>query len=220
MNINVRQCLKNDMRIYWPHYEAKYQSFCGNDKAMIDSKLASMHFNAASIKSRLGSPDDFDIHFPEGYVNDDVTEFLEANFACFKIWISHCGLELKKELYAHTYRVGGMWFPVVIIDQVIKPYICCTKTVTVYRGCNKNELLSKTFNERQSWTTHFDTAKAFAFQHISGKLTLHDRVVLEAEVQVEDILWDKAGESEKVLKQGFTPISVKTRMTYQEYLSV
>jgi len=216
MSQEIINCLKNEMKISWVYFEAKYLTFTLTEQKLIDSKLKKMFDVSRSIKDGNATSKDFNTLFYEGS-NDSLNEFLQSMFDCFKEWQTHAGTELHKSLYTHTNRSTDDWFPVVTIDQKINEFKCDNDYITLYRGCNQEEYKTNKFQQRQSWTTDLSIAKSFAFHHPSSNTSREDRIVIKAVVQKVDILWTRIAESEAVLRLGFSPKSVAVTMTYTDY---
>ena len=51
MSPEVINCLKNEMCIYWSHFDSKYKYFVGQDKLLVDEKLLTMFRLSSAIKS-------------------------------------------------------------------------------------------------------------------------------------------------------------------------
>lgn len=216
MSPEVIQCLKNEMMILWNHFESKYLSFSASEKTLISDNIEKMLEASKSIKSGGSSASMFnDFYYESG--GDSLNEFLQAMFDCFKEWQKHEGLELHKSIYKHTNRSTDNWFPVVIIDQKINECAIEGEIITLYRGCDESEYLTKDFRQRQSWSKELSVAKTFAFNHPSSNTLLENRVVIKALVNKGDILWDRGAESEIVLKLGFSPVSSTVAMTFDDY---
>ena len=216
MSPDVVNCLVNDMKVSWDHFEAKYSSFSNTVQILIDSKLLEMLEVSRSIKAGNTAADDFNILFYEGC--DEVTnEFLQAMFDCFKEWQTSEGIQLQKNLYKHTNRSTDNWFPLVKIEEKINECSYDDEFITVYRGCNQDEYKTNVFQQRQSWATDLAVAKVFAFNHPSNSNSLKNRVVIKAVVKKSDVLWDRNAESEMVLRLSFSPKSAIIAMTYDHY---
>ena len=70
---------------------------------------------------------------------------------------------------------------------------------------------------RQSWSTDLNVAKSFAYHHPSTNTPRGDRIIIEAIVNKDSILWARNAESEVVLANDFTAKSVSTAMTYHDF---
>ena len=216
MSPEIVNCLVNEMKISWDHFEKKHFSFSTQVKSLIDSKLLKMFEISGTIKAGNTVDDDFNTHYYED--GDELTnEFLQAMFDCFKEWQKSEGIQLQKNLYAHTNRNTDNWFPLVIIEDQINKCTYKDELITVYRGTNQNQFDSKIFQQRQSWATDLAVAKVFAFNHPSGSTCLEDRVVIEAVVKTSDVLWERTAEAEMVLRLGFSPMSAFITMDYDDY---
>ncbi len=213
MSQEVINCLRNEMKISWVHFETKYLNFTQFEQKLIDGELKKMLDVSRSIKNGNATHEDFNSLFHEGS-DDSLNEFLQAMFDCFKQWQTDSGIELHKSLYIHTNRSDGNWFPVVIIEQKINEIEYDSDYITVYRGCNQEEYETNKFQQRQSWTTDLSVAKYFAFYHPSNNIPRENRVVIETVIHTADILWTRDGESETVLRLGFSPKSHNVTMTY------
>lgn len=216
MSPDVINCLKNEMKVSWNHFETKYFSFNNTIQSSIDNKLLEMLEVSNSIKAGNTPSDDFNaLFYEEGGALTN--EFIQAMFDCFREWQSSEGIQLHKNLYGHTNRGTDNWFPVVIIEKKINEYSLRDEYLTVYRGCSQDEYDANVFHQRQAWTTDIDTAKVFAFCHPSTSTNLAERIVIKAVIKTDDVLWDRKIESEIVLRLGFTPKSTTIVMTYDDY---
>ncbi|MEC4724302.1 hypothetical protein HWQ46_01905 [Shewanella sp. D64] len=216
MSPEVMHCLKNEMKVIWSHFENKYLSFSPAQQAVICAEIEKMLEASKLIKAGNLLAQKFnDFYFENGDVL--LNEFLQSLFDCFKQWQNHDGIELQKSIYAHTNRGTDNWFPVVLIDRKISECKLEGDDITLYRGCDESEFETQEFKKRQSWTSDFSIAKTFAFHHPSSRALIEKRVVVEAVVNRNDILWDRGIESEMVLKEGFSPTSSTVAMTYDDY---
>lgn len=217
MSPEVINCLRNEMNIFWDHFESKYQSFSQETQNLIDEKLQEMFKVSSAIKNRDQSSDTFNSCFySEG---DDLTnDFLQTVFDVFKEWQSYEGVQLHKSIYKHTNRSTDNWFPVVRIEEQINECSVLDDNLVVYRGCNQDEFETNTFQQRQSWTRDINIAKTFAYRHPPPSSSLELRVVIKAVINRRDVLWDRGIESEMVLRLGFVPISESIILTYGDYL--
>ena len=205
---SVLNCLKNEMQIEMDHFFDKYNSFDDSFKSMANNLL----LNMLTDSKKEGSFDGDTHYYEEG--SDEENEFMQVMFDCFNVSNKYKGLELHQELYAHPSRGGDAWFPIVIISSPIDSYPEQPAKLTVYRGCSLKSFEDKSYRDRQSWTTDFDTAKAFAFNHYG--FDKEDRVVINTTVSDSDIFWMRAGEREVVLNPRFTPLSDVIKLDYEQ----
>ncbi len=216
MSPEVIQCLRSEMMILWSHFYRKYLSFSPAIQTLINDKIEKMLEASKSIKNESLQANAFNVFYYEDGDNS-INEFLQAMFDCFKEWQKHEGLELQKNIYKHTNRSAGHWFPVVIIDQKINECEIKGDDITLYRGCDEDEYITNKFKQRQSWSKDLSVAKTFAFNHPPSNTLLEKRIVIKALVNKIDILWDRGAESEMVLKLEFSPISSTVEMMYSDY---
>ena len=138
---------------------------------------------------------------------------MQVMFDCFSQFNTKKGLELHKAIYEHTNRGGENWFPIVEITSPVADYSTQPEVLTLFRGCSLNEFESKGY--RQSWSSVFDVAKAFAYTHYV--IPKENRVVIKATVKNSDVAWMRNGESEVVLLPDFTLLSSTIELTYNQY---
>ncbi|PSW06061.1 hypothetical protein [Photobacterium lipolyticum] len=210
---SVIDCLKNQMFIEMEHFLEKYFSFDEQFRIDAAQRFSAMLNTANDIRRGKATEHDLiDHYFEEG--SHDENEFLQAMYDCFRELSAQTGEELKRSIYAHVNRGGEDWFPLVIIDKKMNDYNDLPKEVTVYRGCSVEEFYSKNF--RQSWSVDKQIATIFAFTHFSN-LDKHERVVVKALVDRNDIAWNRKLEGEVVLLPGFKPLCTTIAMTYDDY---
>lgn len=218
MKQEVIDCLKFDMKVCWTHFCQRLNTFTNHEQVIICNILSQLYEVSTRVKAKKVTDEDYNALYYE-YGNPELDEFLQAMFDCFKAWQEYSGIELIQCLYAHTNRGTDNWFPVVIINHKINEFQSSGELVTVYRGCHNTELTTDKYKQRQSWSTDFNVAKSFAYHHPSSDIPRKDRVVIKATVNKESILWARNAESEIVLALDFTPISVSTAMTYDEFIA-
>ncbi|GAJ72764.1 hypothetical protein JCM18904_3616 [Vibrio sp. JCM 18904] len=221
MTPQLKHCLFNEMKLLEEYWMTQYRSFDSTQMQIIDSTLNQMFTEAQKIKAdglctnKLRERIKFS-------GDDESDEFIHVMCCCFIAWIEHNGMELQKELYKHSERGADNWFPVVIITEQINELSVADEQITVYRGCHNGQLEDEIYRNRQSWTTDVEVAKKFAFDSPPSTEQLkQESVVLKGVVARKDILWDRAYESEMVLRMGFNPPISLERMdiTYDDYLS-
>lgn len=204
----VNNCLENDMKINMDHFLSKYNSFDNKFKIQANKMLSEL-----LLASKNESKFKKDAFFYENG-DSDQNEFLDAMYQCFKLLSSMNKDEVYKGIYEHVNRGGENWFPVVVISKPEKDYSDLPAELTVYRGCSLESFKSGSYRDRQSWTTDFDTAKAFAFTHYDSYEK--DRVVIKTTVSKADIFWMRAAESEVVLNPNFKPLSEVIKLDYEQ----
>ena len=187
MSPEVVNCLVNEMKISWDHFQTKYSSFSSAAQSLIDSKLLEMLEVSRSIKAKNIDPDDFNSLYYEGG-DGSTNEFLQVMFDCFKEWQSHEGVELHKSIYEHTNRSTDNQFPVVKIEEKINECSVLGRNFVVYRGCNQDEFETNTFKQRQSWTRDFDIAKDPS-DLITGEETLDELIRIAIGFEKESIVF-------------------------------
>jgi len=217
MSPEIVNCLVNEMKIFWGHFEKKYSSFSSEVQSLIDSKLLQMLDISRSIKAGNIPSEEFNTLYNEGG-DEPTNEFLWALFDCFKQWQLYEGIELQKNIYKHTNRGTDNWFPIVKIEEQINECSVLEDNFVVYRGCNHDEFETNTFRQRQSWTRDFKVAKTFAYYHPPSTSSLKQRVIIKAVIDRKDVLWDRVIESEMVLRLGFVPVSASIIFTYEDFL--
>lgn len=214
----IENCLKNEMKIVWADFYAKYSCFTQEEQSIIDHQMELMFQVSQYIRDGSISDDKFNELYYSGK-EDPICEFLHPVFDCFKEWQNAQGLELHKNLYANTNRGPGNWFPLVTVDQRITTFEKYDDYVILYRGCNLDEYTSNTYRKRQSWTTDLSVARIFAFNHPPCHISRENRIVIKALVKKLDIFWVRPAESEMVLALNFSPESTEIAMTYADYLA-
>ncbi len=165
----VLDCLKNEMQIEMKHFFEKYDSFDDSFKVTANGLLSNM-----LMVSKVSSSFSKDVDFYEDGT-DEQNEFMDAMFSCFEQLNILKKLEAYKGIYEHVNRGENDWFPIVVISSPIDSYPEQPAKLTVYRGCSLKSFEDKSYRDRQSWTTDFDTAKVFAFNHYG--FDKEDRVV-------------------------------------------
>lgn len=204
----VLDCLKNDMQIEMEHFFEKYESLDDSFKIRANTLLSNMLID--SKKSGLLDPK---IHYHQDG-GAEQNEFMDAMFSCFEQLNILGRLEAYKGIYKHVNRGENDWFPVVVISSLVNDYCEQPAELTVYRGCSLKSFESESYRNRQSWTTDFDTAKAFAFNHYG--FDKEDRVVIKTTISNSDVFWMRAGEREVVLNPRFTPLSDVIKLDYEQ----
>ncbi|PHR54875.1 MAG: hypothetical protein COA47_14745 [Robiginitomaculum sp.] len=203
----ILDCLNNEMNVKIAHFLTKYHSFDHRFKSTINDLLSRMLIDSLKLTKLDG-----EVHY-YNKGNAEQNDFMQAMFDCFRSFNSCKGLELHKELYEHINRGGESWFPIVEIASAVDDYSNQSPIITVFRGCFFKEFESN--NYRQSWTSEFEVAKAFAFTHYN--IDNENRVVIKVTVNNSDIAWMRSGESEVVLLPSFTPLSSMIELNYNQY---
>ena len=204
----VLDCLKNEMQIEMEHFFEKYDSFDDGFKRRANKLLFNM-----LMDSKKSVPLDPEIHYRQDG-SDEQNEFMDAMFSCFQQLNISKSTEVYKAIYKHVNRGENEWFPIVVISSPVDDYSEQPAEMTVYRGCSLKSFEDKSYRNRQSWTTDFDTAKAFAFNHYG--FDKEDRVVIKTTISNSDIFWIRAGEREVVLNPRFTPLSDVIKLDYEQ----
>lgn len=205
---SVLNCLKNEMQIEMEHFFKKYESFDNSFKITANRLLSNM-----LMVSKVSSSFSKDVDFYEDGTNEQ-NEFMDAMFSCFEQLNMLGRLEAYKGIYEHVNRGENDWFPIVVISSPIDDYSEQPAELTVYRGCSLKSFDDNSYRDRQSWTTDFDTAKEFAFNHYG--FDKEDRVVITTTISNSDIFWMRAGEREVVLNPRFTPLSDVIKLDYEQ----
>jgi hypothetical protein len=173
----VLDCLCNEMNVNTDHFLTKYHSFDYGFKDKANGLLLSM-LNDSIKASKLDSA----VHYYEKGTFEQ-NDFMQAMFDCFSQFNTKKGLELHKAIYEHANRGGENWFPIVEITSPVADYSTQPEVLTLFRGCSLNEFESKGY--RQSWSSSFDVAKAFAYTHYD--IPMENRVVIKATVKNSDV---------------------------------
>lgn len=205
---SVLNCLKNEMQIEMEHFFKKYESFDNSFKITANRLLSNM-----LMVSKVSSSFSKDVDFYEDGTNEQ-NEFMDAMFSCFEQLNMLGRLEAYKGIYEHVNRGENDWFPIVVISSPVDDYSEQPAEITVYRGCSLKSFDDNSYRDRQSWTTDFDTAKEFAFNHYG--FDKEDRVVITTTISNSDIFWMRAGEREVVLNPRFTPLSDVIKLDYEQ----
>lgn len=205
---SVLNCLKNEMQIEMEHFFKKYESFDNSFKITANRLLSNM-----LMVSKVSSSFSKDVDFYEDGTNEQ-NEFMDAMFSCFEQLNMLGRLEAYKGIYEHVNRGENDWFPIVVISSPVDDYSEQPAELTVYRGCSLKSFDDNSYRDRQSWTTDFDTAKEFAFNHYG--FDKEDRVVITTTISNSDIFWMRAGEREVVLNPRFTPLSDVIKLDYEQ----
>lgn len=205
---SVLNCLKNEMQIEMEHFFKKYESFDDSFKITANRLLSNM-----LMVSKVSSSFSKDVDFYEDGTHEQ-NEFMDAMFSCFEQLNMLGRLEAYEGIYEHVNRGENDWFPIVVISSPVDDYSEQPAELTVYRGCSLKSFEDNSYRNRQSWTTDFDTAKAFAFNHYG--FDKEDRVVITTTVSNSDIFWMRAGEREVVLNPRFTPLSDVIKLDYEQ----
>jgi len=204
----VLNCLKNEMQIEMEHFFKKYESFDNSFKITANRLLSNMLRVSKTSSSFSKDVDSYE----DG--TDEQNEFMYAMFSCFEQLNILKKQDAYKGIYEHVNRGENDWFPIVVISSPIDSYPEQRAKLTVYRGCSLKSFEDESYRDRQSWTTDFDTAKAFAFNHYG--FDKEDRVVIKTTVSNSDIFWMRAGEREVVLNPKFTPLSDVIKLDYEQ----
>lgn len=205
---SVLNCLKNEMQIEMEHFFKKYESFDNSFKITANRLLSNM-----LMVSKVSSSFSKDVDFYEDGTHEQ-NEFMDAMFSCFEQLNMLGRLEAYKGIYEHVNRGENDWFPIVVISSPVDDYSEQPAELTVYRGCSLKSFDDNSYRDRQSWTTDFDTAKEFAFNHYG--FDKEDRVVITTTISNSDIFWIRAGEREVVLNPRFTPLSDVIKLDYEQ----
>lgn len=204
----VRDCIEKEMQIKMEHFFEKYDSFDDGFKKRVNKLLFNM-----LMDSKKSFPLDPDIHYHQDG-SDEQNEFMDAMFSCFEQLNILKKLDAYKGIYEHINRGENEWFPIVVISSPVDDYSEQPAELTVYRGCSLKSFEDESYRDRQSWTTDFDTAKVFAFNHYG--FDKEDRVVIKTTVSNADIFWMRAAEREVVLNPKFTPLSYVIKLDYEQ----
>ena len=204
----VLNCLKNEMQIEMEHFFKKYESFDNSFKITANRLLSNMLRVSKTSSSFSKDVDSYE----DG--TDEQNEFMDAMFSCFEQLNILKKQDAYKGIYEHVNRGENDWFPIVVISSPIDSYPEQPAKLTVYRGCSSKSFEDESYSDRQSWTTDFDTAKAFAFNHYG--FDKEDRVVIKTTISNSDIFWMRAGEREVVLNPKFTPLSDVIKLDYEQ----
>ena len=196
------------MQIEMEHFFKKYESFDNSFKITANRLLSNM-----LMVSKVSSSFSKDVDFYEDGTHEQ-NEFMDAMFSCFEQLNMLGRLEAYKGIYEHVNRGENDWFPIVVISSPVDDYSEQPAELTVYRGCSLKSFDDNSYRDRQSWTTDFDTAKEFAFNHYG--FDKEDRVVITTTVSNSDIFWMRAGEREVVLNPRFTPLSDVIKLDYEQ----
>lgn len=196
------------MQIEMEHFFKKYESFDNSFKITANRLLSNM-----LMVSKVSSSFSKDVDFYEDGTNEQ-NEFMDAMFSCFEQLNMLGRLEAYKGIYEHVNRGENDWFPIVVISSPVDDYSEQPAELTVYRGCSLKSFDDNSYRDRQSWTTDFDTAKEFAFNHYG--FDKEDRVVITTTISNSDIFWMRAGEREVVLNPRFTPLSDVIKLDYEQ----
>lgn len=196
------------MQIEMEHFFKKYESFDNSFKITANRLLSNM-----LMVSKVSSSFSKDVDFYEDGTNEQ-NEFMDAMFSCFEQLNMLGRQEAYKGIYEHVNRGENDWFPIVVISSPVDDYSEQPAELTVYRGCSLKSFDDNSYRDRQSWTTDFDTAKEFAFNHYG--FDKEDRVVITTTISNSDIFWMRAGEREVVLNPRFTPLSDVIKLDYEQ----
>ena len=196
------------MQIEMEHFFKKYESFDNSFKITANRLLSNM-----LMVSKVSSSFSKDVDFYEDGTHEQ-NEFMDAMFSCFEQLNMLGRLEAYKGIYEHVNRGENDWFPIVVISSPVDDYSEQPAELTVYRGCSLKSFDDNSYRDRQSWTTDFDTAKEFAFNHYG--FDKEDRVVITTTISNSDIFWMRAGEREVVLNPRFTPLSDVIKLDYEQ----
>ncbi|MBT9492967.1 MAG: hypothetical protein IV107_11625 [Paucibacter sp.] len=128
--------------------------------------------------------------------NENVKQVLDAlrySFSCY----AYNGLH---QLY--TRQENECWHPKINLTDILEPndIDSLNPILTLYRGCDRKELESKSFG--QSWSTSLEAANEFAYVHYQSQpwFDSGNRVVLKANYLRDHVLYShQSGEYEIVV---------------------
>ncbi|WP_374514046.1 hypothetical protein [Niveibacterium sp.] len=155
-----------------------------------------------NLMSVLGNPAEraIDGHFEKITVGldtaDDAYQVLDALRYAFSGY-AYNGLH---QLY--TRQQNECWHPKMRLTVVLEPndIAMLAETPTLYRGCDRRELETRSFG--QAWTTSLESAIEFAFHHYRHQdwFDPKSRVVLETSYAREHVLYaEQSNECEVVV---------------------
>lgn len=121
----------------------------------------------------------------EQFENDEVEQVFDALRHAF----SNYAVGGLRQLYIR--QENENWYPKIILTEILIPndIDSLDKTLTLYRGCNINELDNRDFG--QAWTTDLKTAEEFAYTHYSNQrwFDKEKRAVLKTTYSRDDVLF-------------------------------
>lgn len=189
-NDSDRDFISNDMKIVVESIESKLNEPFFSEFKVIAVDAISQYireikkFEASGVKRGIYSSLDNEAenliceHFrkiTDGMEHNEVYQVLDAlrhSFSCY----AYNGLH---QLY--TRQENECWHPKIWLTEVIDPndIDSLPDMVTIYRGCDINELSSQDFG--QAWSTSLEVAKEFAYKHYANQDWFDEnrRVVLE-----------------------------------------
>lgn len=99
----------------------------------------------------------------------------------------------------YVYQSNESWYPKILLKSELKPndILELPNKLDVYRGCDNAEFSTEKYG--QSWSTSFDVAKEFAYQHYASQVWYKDenRCILKASVFRKDVFFSRQSFHEK-----------------------
>jgi len=99
----------------------------------------------------------------------------------------------------YVYQSNESWYPKILLKSELKPndILELPSKLDIYRGCNETEFTTRKYG--QSWSTSFEVAKEFAYQHYTSQIWYkkENRCVLKASVFRENVFFSRQSHHEK-----------------------
>ena len=93
----------------------------------------------------------------------------------------------------YIYQSNESWYPKIVLKSELKPndILELPSKLDIYRGCNDKEFTTRKYG--QSWSTYFEVAKEFAYQHYNSQTWYkkESRCVLKASIFRENIFFSR-----------------------------
>lgn len=124
-------------------------------------------------------------NYTDLHSNTSVHEVLDSLRQAFTLYADG-GLHLL-----YTRQENEVWFPKIVITSELTPndIHMLDDSITIYRGCDKSELLNNKYG--QAWSTSIQAANLFAYTHYASQawFNLSNRIVLTAFIERKDIFF-------------------------------
>jgi len=99
----------------------------------------------------------------------------------------------------YIYQSNESWYPKIVLKSELKPndILDLPSKLVIYRGCNGIELATGKYG--QSWSTNFEVAEEFAYQHYNSQswYKKENRCILKASVSRCDVFFSRQNHHEK-----------------------
>lgn len=190
---DVMSVLRDDMLIDITHLFSKinsasmcpYSSDCFGCLARFVSSLNKVNASEAI--------NDIAFQVSESVPNSEFKGFIDSMRHAF-ISFSKGGM---RDLF--EYQENQVWYPRILLKEVITPNDIHTldSVITLYRGCDQSEYISKAFG--QSWSTSEEVAREFAFTHYSSQnwFDSGSRCLLTAKIDRDHVYYSNQRKHER-----------------------